>query len=244
MRTARSARRDVQRACVGVGVDRDALDPGLAAGADDADGDLAAVGDEHALQARRCHCHRASTAPAASRGTRACLPGLPRDTRCRAMVSRRQVCDLARAAGRRPARSAPSRRRSRPAPTSAARARSRRPPRRGPPPARRRAPGRSRARARPRNAPPVRNSSRAADAPIFATAKGEITAGRIPSFTSVNPNMRVLGAPRRCRRRRRGRRRRRAPRRGCGRSAASAACRAPRTSRAIALASRTFSSCV
>ena len=35
----------------------------------------------------------------------------------------------------------------------------------------------------------VRNSSRAAEIPIFCTANGEITAGRIPSFASVNPNV-------------------------------------------------------
>ena len=34
---------------------------------------------------------------------------------------------------------------------------------------------------------PVRNSSRAADAPIFASTYGETTAGRMPSFTSVKP---------------------------------------------------------
>ena len=45
----------------------------------------------------------------------------------------------------------------------------------------------SRARAAEKRAP-VRNSSRAADRPIFASANGEITAGRMPSFASVNPN--------------------------------------------------------
>jgi hypothetical protein len=35
----------------------------------------------------------------------------------------------------------------------------------------------------------VRNSSRAADRPTFANAYGEITAGRIPSFTSVKPKI-------------------------------------------------------
>ena len=38
------------------------------------------------------------------------------------------------------------------------------------------------------NRMPVRNSSRAAERPIFASANGEITAGRIPSFVSVKPN--------------------------------------------------------
>ena len=35
----------------------------------------------------------------------------------------------------------------------------------------------------------MRNSSRAADAPILRITYGEITAGRMPSFTSVNPNV-------------------------------------------------------
>ena len=35
---------------------------------------------------------------------------------------------------------------------------------------------------------PVRNSSRAADGPIFGRTNGEITAGRMPSFVSVKPN--------------------------------------------------------
>ena len=47
-------------------------------------------------------------------------------------------------------------------------------------------------RARAEKRAPVRNSSRAADWPIFASTNGEMTAGRMPSFTSVNPNMRVL----------------------------------------------------
>ena len=79
MRSARSASADVQRAGVGVGVDRHAVDTGLAAGADDADRDLAAVGDEHALQgAAPLTGHRASTGPAACRGTPACRSGLRR----------------------------------------------------------------------------------------------------------------------------------------------------------------------
>ena len=41
---------------------------------------------------------------------------------------------------------------------------------------------------------PVRNSSRAAERPIFASAYGEITAGRMPSFTSVNPNTALSSA--------------------------------------------------
>ncbi len=36
---------------------------------------------------------------------------------------------------------------------------------------------------------PVRNSSRAADTPIFGSTNGEIIAGRMPSFVSVNPKM-------------------------------------------------------
>ncbi len=48
----------------------------------------------------------------------------------------------------------------------------------------------SRARAAAKRAP-VRNSSRAADVPIFATTKGEITAGRMPSLASVKPNCAV-----------------------------------------------------
>ena len=50
----------------------------------------------------------------------------------------------------------------------------------------------SRARAAEKRAP-VRNSSRAAERPIFASAYGEITAGRMPSLTSVNAEQRVLG---------------------------------------------------
>ncbi len=42
----------VRGATVGVGVDGDALEAGLAAGPGDADRDLAAVGDEHALHRR------------------------------------------------------------------------------------------------------------------------------------------------------------------------------------------------
>jgi hypothetical protein len=38
---------DVQRGAVGLGVDRDGADPELPQGAEDADGDLAAIGDEH-----------------------------------------------------------------------------------------------------------------------------------------------------------------------------------------------------
>ena len=38
---------DVQRVAVGVGVDGDRADARVAAGAGDADGDLAAVGDQH-----------------------------------------------------------------------------------------------------------------------------------------------------------------------------------------------------
>ena len=51
---------DEERVAVGVGVDRDGADAGVLAGADDADGDLAAVGDQDLLQAhagllgRRC----------------------------------------------------------------------------------------------------------------------------------------------------------------------------------------------
>ena len=41
---------DVQRVLVGLGVDGDGLDAELAAGADDAQGDLAAVGDEDFLE--------------------------------------------------------------------------------------------------------------------------------------------------------------------------------------------------
>ena len=41
----------VQRRAVGVGVDGDGLDAELAAGADDADRDLAAVGDQHTTNA-------------------------------------------------------------------------------------------------------------------------------------------------------------------------------------------------
>ena len=44
---ASSASLGVQRVAVGVGVDRDAGEARVAAGADDADGDLAPVGDEH-----------------------------------------------------------------------------------------------------------------------------------------------------------------------------------------------------
>ena len=44
--TARSASAHVQRAGIGIRVHRDGLDAQLAAGADDADGDLAAVGDQ------------------------------------------------------------------------------------------------------------------------------------------------------------------------------------------------------
>ena len=42
--------RDVQRAPIGVGVDRDRLDAEPIEGGDDAAGDLATVGDEHALE--------------------------------------------------------------------------------------------------------------------------------------------------------------------------------------------------
>ena len=45
----------------------------------------------------------------------------------------------------------------------------------------------SRARSAEKRAP-VRNSSRAADGPTFATTNGEMTAGTMPSRTSVNPN--------------------------------------------------------
>jgi hypothetical protein len=44
---------DVQRVAVDVGVDRDRRDPELAAGADDAHGDLAAVGDQDLVEHRR-----------------------------------------------------------------------------------------------------------------------------------------------------------------------------------------------
>ena len=43
---------DVQRVLVGLGVDRDRLDAELAAGADDAQRDLAAVGDQDLLEHR------------------------------------------------------------------------------------------------------------------------------------------------------------------------------------------------
>ena len=63
MRTARSATRDVRRTRVGVRVDGDRLDAELAARADDAHGDLAAVRDEDAAD------HRSFSAR--------CQPGCP-----------------------------------------------------------------------------------------------------------------------------------------------------------------------
>ena len=56
----------VRRLAVGVGVDRDGGEPLGAAGAGDADGDLAAVGDQHAP-----HGHMRKT-PQVVRGTGAC----------------------------------------------------------------------------------------------------------------------------------------------------------------------------
>ena len=41
---------------------------------------------------------------------------------------------------------------------------------------------------------PVRNSSRAADGPIFGSTYGEITAGRMPSLVSVNPKTALSSA--------------------------------------------------
>ena len=43
---------DVQAGAVGFGVDCDGSDPQLAAGADHADGDLAAIGDQHLFDLR------------------------------------------------------------------------------------------------------------------------------------------------------------------------------------------------
>ena len=66
MQTASSAKRHVQRVRVGLGVDGHGRDAELAAGADDAHGDLAAVGDEDLLE------HRAEAYQFASR-YHACL---------------------------------------------------------------------------------------------------------------------------------------------------------------------------
>ena len=62
---------DVQRVAIELGVDRDGLDAELASGADDAHGDLAAVGDQDLLQhGCQCRCHDCSRphAAATSRG--------------------------------------------------------------------------------------------------------------------------------------------------------------------------------
>ena len=96
MRMARSASMHVRRLRVGVGEDRDRFDAHLAAGADDPDRDLAAVGDQNRFNIRlsRIDTTRRGTRKAADpdrlrglpgcrtelafRGTRACLPGLRR----------------------------------------------------------------------------------------------------------------------------------------------------------------------
>ena len=72
----------VQRIGVGVGVDRDALDSRLAAGARDPDRDFAAVGDEHAPDGH-CGC-RIQFGLRFSRNAR--IPSCPSsETRCSAM---------------------------------------------------------------------------------------------------------------------------------------------------------------
>ena len=74
---------DMEAVAVGGGVDRDGLDAELAAGADDADGNLAAVGDQDAAEhggysaeTRRRGCPNSTTAPFSTR-TRRTTPETP-----------------------------------------------------------------------------------------------------------------------------------------------------------------------
>ena len=160
--------------------------PALAARADDADRDLAAVGDEDAPD------HHPRPARLSLLENARSLPG-PRPTRAAPRL--RAVVRPITSSGALPATSRISALAAATAsgPTSARRACAARPRRRAPPPARPRGPARSRARARRRSARrsgtararPTRRSSR--------STNGEITAGRMPSFTSVKPNTRVLG---------------------------------------------------
>ena len=80
MRTLRSAALHVRRVRVGVREDGDALDAALPARADDADGDLAAVGDEHPAE-------RHAVQPGLRFSRNARMPSWPSaDTRCAAIV--------------------------------------------------------------------------------------------------------------------------------------------------------------
>ena len=91
-----------------------------------------------------------------------------------------------------------------------------RPRRRGLRRARFRAPSRCAQRRTASNRSPVRKSARACDAPIFESTNGEITAGMMPSFTSVKPNI-ASSAAIAMSQRRPVRRPRRAQRPGCAR---------------------------
>src|SRR5262245_41071562 len=171
----------MRRPAIGVREDGDGYNPHLSAGANDPEGDLAAVGDEQPLDQRRAHA-------GFSLARKARRPSWPSDeTRCEAMAA---VVMAIASRGARPHTlgmsaldaatpvGAADRISSRylstsvssataattlcTSPISFARAASKR--------------------------IPVRNSSRAADGPIFGRTYGEITAGRMPSLVSVNPN--------------------------------------------------------
>src|SRR5581483_10347232 len=169
-----------QRVAIGFGEDADRGNPELARAARDADRDLAAVGDQQPPDHEAIHA-----AGRRSRNARrpSCPSALVR--RCaiaRAVSARESSYDAASTAGISAFAAAVA---CGPAPISSSAIDSTVPSSASPP---------TTSWTRPiacarsaSNRSPVRNSRRACDGPIFASANGEMTAGMIPSFVSVKP---------------------------------------------------------